>query len=98
MVENFDKFLVEGKGSSFGMLIKWCPEKLLALVTDAIAIRDQRERELKEAFDKREHDWKSSLRAKKYFVEDPEKLQVKTLVSQHCKAVHSKGFRKLIID
>ena len=95
MVENFDKFLVEGEG--FGMLNKWCPEKLLALVTDAMAIRNQREKDLKEAFDNREHDWKYSLDAKKYFVEDPERNQVNMLVSQHCKAVYSKFFQRLTI-
>jgi hypothetical protein len=95
VVENFDKFLVEGEG--FGMLSKWCPEKLLALVTDAMAIRNQREKDLKEAFDMREHDWKDELDRKKYFVEDPEKLLINTLVSKHCKAVHSNGFRKLTI-
>ena len=63
-----------------------------------MAIRNQREKDLKEAIDKREHDWKYSLDAKKYFVEDPGGNQtVNMLVSRHCKAVYSKVFRRLTI-
>ena len=96
MVENFDKFLVEGE--CFGMLSRWCPEKLVGLVRDGMDVRIQKEKALEKAIEDKERRLKSHFEAEKCLVWGSERDQVSRLVSQHCKAVQPKFYRRLMVS